>query len=265
MALNLLNIVTQVTATALSTGDFIREESLSFDINRIETKGLHDFVSYVDIESEKRITSQLQTILPGAGFYTEEGTISKDDKSLRWIIDPLDGTTNFMHGLPHFSISIALEEDGEIVIGVVYIVSSNELFWAYKNGGAWLNGRKISVSAVEKVGDSLIGTGFPIQNFSRLDSYIKCLDYLIRNSHGVRRMGSAATDLAFVACGRFDAFYEYNLNLWDIAAGMLLVREAGGKVSDFSGSECSITGLETVASNRNLSTEFIEIVSRFMG
>ncbi|MEZ4999479.1 MAG: inositol monophosphatase family protein, partial [Bacteroidales bacterium] len=193
-----------------------------------------------------------------------EGTASGDGEKYRWIVDPLDGTTNFMHGVPPYSVSIALKEGKEILLGVIYIASSGELFHAISGCGAWLNGKKISTSGAESVSNSLIATGFPYRNFTRLGGFMKCLEHFIRNSHGVRRMGSAAVDLAFVACGRFDAFFEYNLNPWDVSAGILLVREAGGRVSDFSGNEDDLTGMETVATNGHIFDEFSGIVGRFM-
>ena len=225
---------------------------------------MHDFVSYVDIEAEKHITRRLSQLVPGSGFLTEEGTITGEGEKYTWIIDPLDGTTNFMHGLPPYSVSIALREGSEIILGVVYVASSDELFHATAGGGAWLNGNKICTSSTQKIEDSLVATGFPFKNFTRLEGFLKSLEYFIRNTHGVRRMGSAAVDLAFVACGRFDAFFEYNLNPWDVSAGILLVREAGGRVSDFSGNEENISGREIIATNGFIFGEFSGIVGKYM-
>lgn len=264
MIKNLTSIAGRVCELAYETGRFIREEAMGFEIGKASAKGMHDYVSYVDIESEKRITRGLEEILPGSGFLTEEGTIENREKEYTWIIDPLDGTTNFVHGLPPYSISIALRKEDVVVLGVVYNITSDEMFSAVKGGGAWLNGTRIFASETKKTDDSLISTGFPFRNFSRLDSFMECLEYFIRNSHGVRRMGSAAIDLAYVACGRFDAFFEYNLNPWDVSAGALLVREAGGRVSDFHGVENEISGAETVASNGSLYDEFSAIVGKFM-
>lgn len=261
---NISTIISPVCDLVLETGSFIRNESVGFDISRAKSKGLHDFVSYVDLEAEKMLTAGLAKILPGAGFLTEEGTASGEGEKYTWIIDPLDGTTNFLHGLPTYSISIALREDQKIVLGVVYVVTSDEMFHATLGGGAWLNGTRIGVSRAKSITDGLIATGFPYRNFTRLPGFMKCLEYFIRNCHGVRRMGSAAVDLAYVACGRFDAFYEYNLNPWDVSAGILLVREAGGRVSDFSGIENEISGLETIAANGLMFEEFKKIVGNFM-
>ncbi|MCJ7722040.1 inositol monophosphatase, partial [Candidatus Bathyarchaeota archaeon] len=163
-----------------------------------------------------------------------------------------------------YAISIALMEYDEVVAGIVYEVSGNETFKAWKDGGAWLNNYPIHVSETTRLSDSLVATGFPYNDFDKLIPYMNCLTYLVKNSHGLRRLGSAAIDLAYVACGRFEAFYEYGLNLWDIAAGMLLVREAGGRVSDFSGIEKNVTGEEIVAANCSVFSEVQKIVSKFM-
>lgn len=274
----LQDITLKVAQLAREAGLFISGEAAGFDPDMAKNKGLHDFVSYVDVEAEKIITKGLSEILPGSRFLTEEGTFiadkdansAKGDSTMKnnsaytWIVDPLDGTTNFIHGLPPYSVSIALREEEEMVAGVVYVITSDEMFTATRGGGAWLNGKRISVSEAAIIEESLVATGFPYKYFSRLDSFLKALAYFLKNTHGVRRMGSAAVDLAYVACGRFDAFFEYNLNLWDIAAGVLLVREAGGKASDFSGDESKLTGSETVAANNLLFENFRKIVGIFM-
>jgi myo-inositol-1(or 4)-monophosphatase len=258
-------IICRKTESAVSeTGMFIKKESEKFDISRAESKGLHDFVSYVDKESEKMLVERLGNILPEAGFIAEEGTSSKKGKEYCWVIDPLDGTTNFVHGFHPYAISVGLTKDEEPVAGVVHEVGGNETFTAWLGGGAWLNGKRIYVSSAEKVSDSLIATGLPYNNFSRLDKYMACLTYFCRVSHGIRRFGSAAVDLSYVACGKFEAFYEYDLKPWDVAAGIIILREAGGKISDFSGKENNLTGSEIVAANRFVFPEFLEIVSKFM-
>jgi myo-inositol-1(or 4)-monophosphatase len=262
--INLKDICKKIEKAALETGAYILNESSGFDISRTESKGLNDFVSYVDKGSEKMLVERLSRLLPEAGFNTEEGTSSKTGLKYCWVIDPLDGTTNFLHGLHPYAISIALMEYDEVVAGVVYEVSGNEIFTAWKDGGAWLNGRAIHVSKATRLADSLLSTGFPYNDFERLTPYMNCLTYLVKNTHGIRRLGSASIDLAYVACGRFEAFYEYDLKPWDIAAGMLLVREAGGRVSDFSGIEKNVTGEEIVAANSSVFSEVLEIVSKFM-
>ena len=216
----LQEITLKVAELARKAGLFISGEAASFEPGMAEKKGLHDFVSYVDIEAEKIITKGLSEILPGSQFLTEEGTVIADKitkavkgesatengRRYTWIVDPLDGTTNFIHGLPPYSVSIALSTQEEVVAGVVYIVTSDEMFTATRGGGAWLNGTRISVSKARKIEESLVATGFPYKNFSRLDSFLNALAYLLKNTHGVRRMGSAAVDLAYVACGRFEGF-----------------------------------------------------------
>jgi len=246
------------------TGKFILRESEVFDIKETETKGLNDFVSYVDKGSEKMLIEMLSSIIPEAGFVAEEGTSTRKGERYNWIIDPLDGTTNFLHGVHPFAISIGLKEYDEIVAGVVHEVGGSETFLAWKNGGAWLNGTRIHVSGISDLSDSLVATGFPYNYFDRLTPYMNCLTYLLKNTHGVRRLGSASIDLAYVACGRFEVFFEYDLKPWDIAAGLLLVREAGGYVSDFSGNMKDLTGEEIIASNNLVYTEILEIIGNFM-
>jgi myo-inositol-1(or 4)-monophosphatase len=257
-------LCTEIERIARETGDFILKESETFDINKTETKGLNNFVTYVDKGSEKMLVEKLASLVPEAGFITEEGTSVKKGTRYNWIIDPLDGTTNFLHGVRPFAVSIGLREDDEVVAGVVHEVGGSETFTAWKDGGAWLNGRRIVVSETKSLSDSLVATGFPYNLFSRLNPYMDLLKYLVKNSHGVRRFGSASIDLAYVACGRFDIFFEYDLKIWDIAAGMLLVREAGGRFSDFSGGIKRLTGDETLASNFHVYPEILEIISKFM-
>jgi myo-inositol-1(or 4)-monophosphatase len=262
--INLKEICREVENAARETAAFIKKESEGFDISRSEIKGYNDFVSYVDKGSEKMLVEKLGKLIPEAGFNTEEGTIKKTGLRYCWVIDPLDGTTNFLHGLPPYAISIALMEHEEVLLGVIYEINGNEVFTAFKNGGAWLNGRRIHVSEASKLSDSLVATGFPYSDFSRLDQYMNCLAYFCKNTHGIRRLGSAATDLAYIACGRFEVFYEYGLHPWDIAAGIIILREAGGRISDFSGNEKNLTGEEIVASNSSVYSEVQEIVCKFM-
>jgi len=262
--INLKNITLEIENTARETAAFIRKESLDFDLRRTETKGPNDFVSYVDTTAEKMIVERLSILLPEAGFNTEEGTILKSGIKYCWVIDPLDGTTNFLHGLRPYAVSIALMEFDEIVAGVVYEVGGNEIFTAWKNGGAWLNGKPIHVSKAVNLATSLVATGFPYYDFTYMEEYMKCLIHFCKHSQGIRRIGSAAIDLAYVACGKFEAFYEYGLHPWDVAAGILLVREAGGQVSDFSGIENNLSGKEIIAANKYVYKEVQEIVSKFM-
>ncbi|MDT8401047.1 MAG: inositol monophosphatase family protein [Bacteroidales bacterium] len=262
--MDLKSICTGVSAIARRTGEFISKESANFDIDDARQKGKHDFVSYVDIEAEKRLSTELSALLPQAGFIAEEGTAIKGESTLIWIIDPLDGTTNFMHGAPVYSISIALADNDEILLGVILDVPSGELFHAYREGGAWLNGKSIEVSGAKTLDDSLIATGFPYKDYENLDRYMACLEFFIRRTHGVRRMGSAAIDLAWVACGRYDGFFEAGLNRWDVAAGIILIKEAGGLVSDFSGKIKNTDGSEIVAANDKIFETLRHEVEKYM-
>jgi len=257
-------IVEKVADIARKAGDFIMAERANFSAGKVEVKGRNDFVSYVDKGAERIIVDELKQLLPEAAFIAEEGTEAREDARYRWVIDPLDGTTNFIHGMPFFAVSIALIDGDDPVVGVVYELNRDEMFTAWKGGGAWLNGKRISVSETTDVSASLIGTGFPYYDYARLDGYIELFRHLMQFSRGIRRPGSAATDLAYVACGRFDAFYEYGLSPWDVAAGILLVTEAGGSVTDFSGGKDFLFGREIVSGNPLVQKEMLELVRKFM-
>jgi myo-inositol-1(or 4)-monophosphatase len=243
------------------SADFIQNQLGNVKNQQIETKSLNSLVSYVDKKAEEMLVEGCMKILPGAGFITEEETIEKSaDKEWLWIIDPLDGTTNFLHSLPFFSISVALQHRGKTVMGLVCEVNRRELFYAIKNEGAFLNGKKISCSSTEKLTDSLLATGFPYYDFDRRDAYLKLLGELMPKSRGIRRLGSAALDLAYTACGRFDAFFEYSLAPWDVAAGAFIVEEAGGIVTDFTGGDNYLYGKEIIATNRGINKEMSELL-----
>jgi len=248
---------------AQKAGKFMAEERKSFDSSKIETKGLHDLVSYVDKESEKLIILELQKLLPESGFIAEEGTNDIRGERFNWVIDPLDGTTNFIQGVPIYAVSIGLLDGDELVLGVVYEVGRDESFYAWKDGGAYLNGTSIWVSERDDIHDALLATGFPYNDFSKLDEYLKLLKWTMTHARGVRRLGSAATDLAYVACGRFDAFWEYDLKPWDVAAGAVIVKEAGGTVTDYKGGNNYLFGLEIVASNKLLDEIILEKIKEF--
>lgn len=252
--------VEQLVRTA---GGFIRQERENFDCEKIELKGKSDLVSYVDRAAEEMLIEGCRDLIPGSGFMTEEAGLQELDKEWVWIIDPLDGTTNFIHGLPAYSVSLALCCEGESVLGFVYEISRDELFVAWKDGGAWMNGKQIQVSSPEKLEDSLLVTGFPYKDNGRMDDYLAVFKALMARSHGVRRIGSAAVDLAWVACGRMEAFYEYNLNAWDVAAGYLLVEEAGGKVTDFKNGREFLFGRQIAASNAKIHAEMLEVIHQY--
>ena len=245
-------------------GKFILGEKLKLTNDKVEKKGRHNFVTYVDKGSEKLLIEGLHKILPQAGFIAEEGTSKNRTEKYNWVIDPLDGTTNFIHGSPPYAGRVALMKEKRVLIGIVYEISLSELFYSYEGALAYLNGNEIHVSKADRVDESLIAMGFPYENFSRLDAFMNSLKHFFLYSHGVRRMGSAATDLAYVACGRYDAFYEYNLNPWDVAAGAFIVQQAGGKVSDFKGDDNFIFGNEIVASNEAVFAEFQQKVGEFL-
>ncbi|MEJ7778613.1 MAG: inositol monophosphatase family protein [Daejeonella sp.] len=258
--MDLAALVENVISLTKQTGEFIRKEALSFDRSKIQYKGLHDMVSYVDKTAEINLVNGLSALIPEAGFLTEEETRTVLADDYNWIIDPLDGTTNFIHGIPTFSISIALQYKEELIIGVVYEINRDECFSAWKNGGAYLNGERISVSAAPAIENTLLATGFPFYEFSKMEKYLNVLRLLMQKCHGLRRIGSAAIDLSYVACGRFDGYFEYNLHSYDVAAGIVLVREAGGEVFDFSGGDDIIARREIIATNGKISSELLGII-----
>jgi myo-inositol-1(or 4)-monophosphatase len=258
---SLNTLLPHVVRTAKSAGEFIRKERSKFTPDKIEMKGLNDMVSYVDKGAEQMIVAELTEILPGCGFLVEENS-AKGEKEYNWIVDPLDGTTNFIHGIPCYAVSIALEHKGDIILGVVYDVAKKECFSAYKHGGAFLNNEPIRVSDNKTLKDSLIATGFPIYNFDRQENYLNVLRELMQGTHGVRRIGAAAVDLCYVACGRVDAFYEYNLNAWDVAAGALIIKEAGGTLSDFKSEQNWLYGKEMIATNKLVEKEFTDLIQK---
>lgn len=247
--MNLEKLSIEVGNLCKEVGANIIQQRLNFDPAVVVEKGLNQLVSFVDIEAEKQLVEGLKKLVPEAGFITEENTVEQLNTELVWIIDPLDGTTNFIHNLPVYSISIALAKGNEILIGVVYEMGKKDLFTAWQNGGAWCNGEKISVTKTSELSQSLIATGFPYYEFDQMEAYIKTLTYLMKNTHGLRRLGSAAVDLAYVACGKFDAFFETGLHAWDVAAGCLLVQEAGGTVYDFKGENNFLFGKSITAGN----------------
>ena len=259
--MNLEAITSEVVVLAKSVGAFIRKERTTFSYDRVESKGPSDLVSYVDREAEKQLVSKLQELVPEAGFITEEGTTDQGEKEYTWIIDPLDGTTNFVHGLPNYCVSVGLMHAGAMVSGVVYEVANNECFYAWKDGGAYLDGTSIHVSDRSQINEVVLATGFPYYNFEKLEEYLRILNDLMKDTQGLRRMGSAAADMAYVACGRYGGFFEYNLNSYDIAAGVILVQEAGGIVTDFKGGDDFIFGREIVAGG-NVHGPFLDVIKR---
>lgn len=260
--MDLISISNQVNTLVKQVGNYIREQRASFNLNKVSDKGLNQLVSYVDIEAERQLVGGLEKIVPEAGFITEEDTSDVGRKTYNWIIDPLDGTTNFIHGVPVFSVSVALALEEEIMVAAVYEIGRDELFHAVKGEGAFCNGLAINVTQETRLNQSLMATGFPYYDFEQMEAYLNVLKHLMQTTHGLRRMGSAAVDLAYVACGRFEGFFEYGLNPWDVAGGILLVQEAGGTVSDFKNENDFLFGKSIVADNSGIHKELMNIIEQ---
>jgi myo-inositol-1(or 4)-monophosphatase len=227
---------------------------------KVTFKGVVNLVTEMDLLSEKIIVSTIRRHYPHHNILAEEKAAKQGDSPFRWIVDPLDGTTNYAHGYPTFCVSIALEKKGEIILGVVYDPMRNETFLAERGKGARLNGKKIHVSSTSKISLSLLATGFPYDlRESPVNNFDHFHNFAIR-AQAVRRAGSAALDLCYVAAGRFDGFWEMKLGPWDLAAGSLIVREAGGKVTDFSGKNLSLDGRTVLASNRKIHRKMTEVL-----
>ena len=217
---------------------------------QVSRKGPADFVSSADHKAEETLVEDLRRARPNFGFLLEEGgEIKGEDSSNRWIIDPLDGTTNFLHGIPHFAISIGLERDAKMFAGVIYDPLRDELFWAETGSGAFLNSKRLRVSARDRMSDTLIATAMPFKGRASHPEYPDMLDQVWAASSGVRRFGSAALDLAYVAAGRYDGFWEFALSPWDIAAGLVILREAGGIVSEVDGGDAMMRSGDILATN----------------
>jgi myo-inositol-1(or 4)-monophosphatase len=220
---------------------------------QVTKKGAADFVSAADLKAEQTLFEELTRVRPGYGFLGEErGEEAGTDKTHRWIVDPLDGTTNFLHGIPHFAINVALERDGLVVAGVTYNPVTHDMFWAERGRGAYLNDKRLRVSARARLDESLIATGIPFMGHGQHARFLKELHQIGQRVAGVRRFGSAALDLAWVAAGRYEGYWERDLGAWDLAAGVLLVSEAGGMVTDAEGGETMLTGGSICAANPSL-------------
>lgn len=249
---------------AKRAGVLIKERIGSISKEEISQKSFSDFVTKVDLESEKTIINNINKHFPNHQIMTEESSKDYKNSDYLWIIDPLDGTTNFIYSFPFVAISIALMYKGELIIGVIHDPLRNETFYAEKGAGAFLNGKKIKVSSIEKSESSLIATGFPFRNKQYIEEYIKIFYQMLHSVNDLRRAGAAAIDLAYVACGRVDGFFEYALSPWDIAAGTVLIEEAGGVVSDFNGTSNHLFTGNIIAGNhaihKFLSDKFKEIL-----
>lgn len=243
------------------TGQFAREEFHRFSFDKVQYKRKKDLFSYVDVSAEKMLKEGCSRILPGSGFINEESEDQASENGYTWIIDPIDGTTNFTHGVPHFSISVALNYEADTILGYVYSPVQEEMFYAVKGAGATLNGQPIQVSQRSVLGEALVGTGFPYLTKAERDAYLQMVIKIMDTAHGIRRIGSAALDLAYVAAGRFEAFLEYGLNPYDIAAGALLVQEAGGKVGNFTGKDDYLYARQILATNGLIHEELLALIA----
>jgi len=255
-----------VQQLVLKTAEMIRKERKQFKSKTgVEVKGHSNFVTYIDKLSEEKLVNGLSELLPEAGFIAEEGTSTKKGEVYNWVIDPIDGTTNFIHGLSPYAISIALMRKGHVVLGVVHEISHGEMFCAWEGSKAYFNGKVISVSENKEHQEALIATGFPYYDMGKLDPFINCMKEVMDKTGGVRRLGSAAMDICYVACGQFEAFWEYGLHPWDVAAGALILKQAGGIVCDFNGDDGYIFNGQIIASNANYFNKFYEIVHQHLG
>lgn len=229
--------------------DFIRGEAGKVQPGQVEEKFLNGLVSYVDRGAEEILVEALGRLLPDAAFLTEEETVAQTDAPLQWIIDPLDGTTNFLFNLPHYAVSVGLRSGNALLVSVVQHVPLNQQYYAWAGGGAFCDEQRIRVSQRASMSGCLVATGFPYNAFDREEDYFRALKVFMNTSRGVRRFGAAALDLAYVASGQYDVFFEYGLSPWDIAGGALLVQEAGGRVGDFDSGRDYLFDGELVAAN----------------
>jgi myo-inositol-1(or 4)-monophosphatase len=258
----LKHLCLEVSRLSREAGSFLLEEQRKITTAAIERKGVNDLVSYVDKQTETFFVNGLRQLLPEAGFIAEEGTGAPAASGLNWIIDPLDGTTNYLHQIPFFCTSVALMQNNEPVLGVIFDPTHQELFSAYGHEQTRLNEQPISVSDVTDLRDMLIVTGFPYNDRGMLKRNLNAIEAFSRQSRGIRRLGSAALDMAYVACGRFDGFYEYGLNPWDVAAGAILVKNSGGKVDDFNKLGNPIFGEEIIAASNAGFNHILPIVQK---
>jgi myo-inositol-1(or 4)-monophosphatase len=254
---------TVMTEAARKAARALRRDFGEVEQLQVSNKGPSDFVSAADIKAEKTLRAELQKARPRFGFLMEEtGEIAGEDGKHRWIIDPIDGTTNFLHGIPHFAISIALEMEGEIIAGVVYNPIVEEMYFAEKGQGAFLNDHRLRVSSRNRMSEAVIATGIPFHGRPGHAPFLAQLGRVMNEVAGVRRMGTASLDLAYVAAGRCEGFWEAGLQPWDVAAGVLLVREAGGFVTDFKGGKEVVHSGNIVAANPKLHKQLLDLVTK---
>jgi myo-inositol-1(or 4)-monophosphatase len=252
-------------AAAHQAGGILRRRFRERRPLEVETKGLHDFVTEVDREAERAALSYIQAHFPKHAVMSEEASPELPPSGHRWVVDPLDGTTNFIHGVTPFSVSVALEDERGLVAGAIHDPFHAETFHARRGGGARLNGDAIRCSATVSNDQALVATGFPYRELSRLDRYLRAFEACVHATAGIRRAGSAAIDLAYTACGRYDGFWEVGLSRWDIAAGALIVQEAGGVVTDVLGGRNFLDTGDIVAGAPGLHATLLEITSEAFG
>ncbi len=264
--LNLETITRLVCQVAREAGSYIKKERASFSVDKVERKHAHDYVSYVDKGSELLIVKALREILPEAGFITEEGTTGseelrvKSEEFLTWVVDPLDGTTNFIHGYAPYAVSIALIQGREILVGVVYEIVSDECFYAWKDGKAWMNGEQLHV-ATSSINDALLCLQLPYNSDAYKPVIKRLIDHFYGNVGSIRMIGSAAMALCYVAAGRLDGYAERYIGRWDYMAGSLIVKEAGGCVTDYEGSPDYTQGDSVIATNGVVHQDLLSVIN----
>ncbi len=263
-------LITVMERAARKAGSRLRRDFGEVEHLQVSKKGPADFVSKADMRSERILYDELLKVRPGWGFVLEEGgMIEGEEGKPRWIVDPLDGTTNFLHGIPHFAISIAVQERaldgigwGKITSGLIYEPVSDQTWWAEMDKGAWLGEKRLRVSARRDLSESILATGIPFQGHGDLAEWSRIFGAFAPQVAGIRRFGAASLDLAWLAAGRYDGFFEADLQVWDVAAGILMVREAGGFVTDYTGGSEPIAQREILASNEALHSKLHKILAR---
>jgi len=258
------NFLPLAKKTALEAGELLREGFGRLKSGDIALKGFGDYVTAMDHASEKLIIESIKQHYPGHQIYAEESGMDSQDSEYLWLIDPLDGTANYVHGIPFYSVSIAIQKGNQILAGVVYNVECNELFTAEQSQGAFLNGEPVHVSERPSLDKAMLGTGFPWRSKPHIAAYVNTFHQMFLHSAGMRRMGSAAIDLSYVACGRLDGFWEMHLRPYDIGAGILLTKEAGGTVTDFIGEDTCLNSGNIVAGNPKVHEQLLQITRKHL-
>ncbi|MCK5075211.1 MAG: inositol monophosphatase [Calditrichia bacterium] len=258
-----MNYLELAKEAAKLTGDFLLKELGRLSSDNITEKGLNDFVTTVDFQAEKLATDYISKQFPNHSILAEESGLSDQQSPYMWIIDPLDGTKNYIHNIPIFGVSIALMHEGEIVMGVVNHPAAGQMFWAEKDKGAYLNGERIHVSEHEQLQNALLATGFPHKKKTYILRYLQLFEQLFLSASDMRRMGSAAIDMVYVACGKMDAFFELGLSIWDLAAGEIIVREAGGRVTDFWGENNHLSSGYIIAGTPKVHKDILNLAGNY--